>query len=361
MYKLSSLGWNSYYQNIFREFENNSLIPARVAVENKNNFLLYSEVGELSGELSGKLMFSTDFQSDLPKVGDWVLVNYFDEHSPAIIQEVLPRQTKLSRKVTGDKTDEQIIASNIDVIFIVQALDETFNINRIQRTIVMVNNSKAEPVVLLSKSDLCYDLESKLVNLKERIGDVKTMPLSNIDKSGIDDVINLLELAKTYSLIGPSGVGKSTLINSIMDDDVLETKAVREGDSKGRHTTTRRELVMLPNGALIIDTPGMRELQLWSDEESLNSVFPELDELSANCKYDDCTHTHEKECAVLEAIEDGSLSQENYDNYVKMLKEVKYLETRLDEGKQFDTKNRWKTVHKELKDFYKKNEKYRKR
>ncbi len=360
MYKLSSLGWNSYYQNMFREFENSSLVPARVVVENKNNYVIFSEVGELMGELSGKLMFSSESQSDLPKVGDWVLVNYFDEHSPAIIQEVLPRQTKLSRKVTGAKTDEQIIASNIDTIFIVQALDETFNINRVQRSLVLVNNSGAKAIVVLSKSDLCNDIEDKLVKLRERVGDVQTISLSNVNKNGIDDILTLLEPGKTYSLIGPSGVGKSTLINSIFGDELLDTKAVREGDSKGRHTTTRRELVILPNGSLIIDTPGMRELQLWSDEESLNSVFPEIDELAVHCKYDDCTHSHETGCAVIKAIEEGELSKENYDNYLKMLKEVKYLETRIDEGKQYDTKNRWKAVKKEMKNFYKKNHKYKK-
>lgn len=359
MYTIKSLGWNSFYQDKLSNRVEKDLIPARVAVENKNNFILYTEYGEIPGEVSGRLLFTSDNTSSLPKVGDWVLVDLYDNNTLAIINEVMPRRTKLSRKVAGNKSDEQIIASNIDTIFIVQSADETFNLNRIERYLVAVKNSGANPVVLLSKSDLCDDVEGYIESTKNSAHTVDVFAISVKDTNSIEVISTIISEGETIALIGPSGVGKSTLINELIGEERQSVNEVRLGDSKGKHTTTKRELIMLPGGGLIIDTPGMREFQLWSDDVSLNSAFPEIDSLSEDCKYKDCSHIHEAGCAVLDAVNRGIIKAKRYANYLKMRKELTYLENRINESARSVEKKKWKSIHKEIKRFHKNGDKRR--
>ncbi|MBN1301939.1 MAG: ribosome small subunit-dependent GTPase A [Melioribacteraceae bacterium] len=360
MKNLIKYGWNSFHENFYKN-NNSDLLPSRVIVENKNNFLLAFSHGEIIGELSGKLMFSAENQSDLPKVGDWVLINYFDEYSHAIIQEVLPRKTKLSRKIAGSKTEEQIIAANIDTIFIVQSLDATFKINRVERYLVAARESKARPVIILSKSDLCSNTADIVETVKLSTKGTEIIAICSFDDASIQIVNDYIKPGETIAMIGPSGVGKSTLINKLIGKELQNTNDVRFADSKGRHTTTRRELFQLPNGGLIIDTPGMRELQLWSNKEVIGSVFSEFEDLAVNCRYDNCMHLHETGCAVIKALEEGIISEQRYNNYLKMLKEVKYLETKMDEGKKLNSKKKWKSINKEMRRFQKNHDKRHRR
>jgi ribosome biogenesis GTPase len=239
----------------------------------------------------------------------------------------------------------------------VQSADETFNLNRIERYLVAVKNSGAAPVVLLSKSDLCDNIEEKVSLAKSSAPNVTVVAVSSINTGGIDSINSLIRNGETIALIGPSGVGKSTLINKLIGENRQSVNEVRAGDSKGKHTTTKRELIILPGGGLIIDTPGMRELQLWSDNSGLNSAFPEIDVLSEKCKYSNCSHIHEAGCAVIEIVKQGVISEKRYANYLKMHKELKYLESRLDESARSIEKKKWKSIHKEIKRFYKNRDK----
>ena len=350
MKSLKNLGWDDFFQNQIHP--NERLIPGRILSENRTNYFVQTEFGEIIGEASGRLMFATDLKSELPKTGDWVLLDYFEDERKGIIQKVLERKTKLSRKSAGSRTEEQIFAANIDYVMIVHPIDESFNYNKLDRQLVAAYQSKAEPIVVLSKSDLCANVNELISEIKEE-HDIALIPTSTVTGDGIDDLKNLIEENKTYVLIGSSGAGKSTLINKLFGSDILKTQEVRDGDKKGKHTTTHRELILLPSGGMLIDNPGIRELQLWNADEGLENTFGEFGELEGDCKYKDCTHTHEAGCAVLEALERGEVSKQRYENYLKMRKELEYLETKQNDPTYFTKKKRWKFIHKEMKQFYK--------
>lgn len=355
MINLTSLGWNDFYNSAFSNYSNEGFQFGRITIENKTNYLIQTEYGEVIGEVSGRFLFAVEKQSEMPKVGDWVVISLFNDNTQAVIHNLLPRRTKLSRKSADRKIDEQIIAANVDVVFIVQSLDSNFNINRLERYLAAVNQSKAKPVIVLNKSDLCDDLDEKLSSVKNRIDAADIVAVSAVNKNGINELSKFISEGITIAFIGSSGVGKSTLINLLLGRETLKTNVVRLTDSKGKHTTTKRELIVLPSGGILIDTPGMREFGLWNAEEGLAQTFSEFDEYAGYCKYSDCTHTHEAGCAVLNAVEVGKISKERYEHYLKLLKELKYLESKQNISAQLEEKRKWKTIHKEMKNFHKKN------
>lgn len=355
MINLTSLGWNDFYNSAFSNYSNEGFQFGRITIENKTNYLIQTEYGEVIGEVSGRFLFAVEKQSEMPKVGDWVVISLFNDNTQAVINDLLPRRTKLSRKSADRKIDEQIIAVNVDVVFIVQSLDNNFNINRLERYLAAVNQCGAKPVIVLNKSDLCDDLDEKLSSVKNRIDTSDIVAVSAVNKNGINELSKFISGGITIAFIGSSGVGKSTLINLLLGSETLKTNVVRLTDSRGKHTTTKRELIILPSGGILIDTPGMREFGLWNAEEGFAQTFSEFDKYADYCKYSDCTHKHEAGCAVLKAVEVGKISKERYEHYLKLLKELKYLESKQNISAQLEEKRKWKTIHKEMKNFHKKN------
>ncbi|RJP71956.1 MAG: ribosome small subunit-dependent GTPase A [Ignavibacteriales bacterium] len=357
MFNLKQLGWNNFFENEFESYKRQGFSAGRIAIENKTNYLVYTEAGEATGECSGKLMFATEDNSDLPKAGDWVAVSLYDNNEKAVIHEVVNRHTKLSRKSPDKKVSEQVIAANIDIVFIVQALDDNFNINRLERYLTAVYQSGAKPVVVLNKSDLCPDVETKISKVKKIKDELDVVAVSAVDKTGISNLYQYISEGVTIAFIGSSGVGKSTLINLLLGEEHFKTNAIRESDSRGKHTTTHRELVLLPDGGMLIDTPGMRGFLMWSSQSSLNKTFDEFGEFAVECHFKDCTHIHETGCAVLQALNDGLIEEERYRNYLKLHKEVKYLETKTDKFAELEEKRKWKNIHKEIKRYFKDKDK----
>lgn len=349
-FDLSHLGWNGFFQS---QYESNTefsgFLPARVAVENKERYTVLSAEGELAAEVSGRMLFSAESPSDFPKVGDWVLLNVFPDEQKGIIQHVLDRQTRFSRKSSGAKFDEQIIAANIDVLFIVQSLDNNFNLRRLERYLVMANEGGIQPFVILSKSDLCSSAEEKAAQITLSYPNLPVVHLSSLNGEGIDRLSGMIRPGLTYAFVGSSGTGKSTLINRLLGGDILATGEVREKDSRGRHTTTRRELLVFPSGGLLIDTPGMREFHLWTTDGSIDEVFGEIDSYARECRFKDCRHISEKGCAVLEAVESGEISSERYNSYLKLLKEEEFLAVKTDKNEMLKRKQKDKILCREIK------------
>lgn len=315
---LESLGWNSALQDGFKEFSNKGLEPGRIAVEDKHFYVVVTPRGELTGQIAGKLLHQAESPAALPKVGDWVAVAPLAGEAKAVIHGVLARRTKLSRKVPGRETEEQVIATNIDVAFLVQALDSNFNPRLIQRQLVIVLESGAKPVVVLNKADLCEKLAERVEQAKQVAGDVPVVVVSAKTGQGLEDLKVHIRPGETSVFIGRSGVGKSTLINDLCGEEVLATAEVRASDDKGRHVTTWRELIPLPDGGLVVDTPGMRELQIWDVEGGMLDAFSDLEDLATGCHFRECTHTVEKRCAILNAVASKELSEERYRQYLKL-------------------------------------------
>ena len=301
---------------------------ARVIAVHKDSYTVSNGVVDVLAELVGKIIFSASSPIDYPAVGDWVLAIFYDEGSFGIIHEVLSRKSLLKRKTPGKKVDFQLIAANIDVAFIVQSLNDNFNLRRLERYLVMVNESNIKPIVLLSKSDLLSvdDIAKRIDEIQEIMPSLETVTFSNENESGLDTVKAIMQPCHTYCLLGSSGVGKTTLINNLIGESRYKTKTVSKKESKGRHATTHRQLIKLDSGAMVIDTPGMRELGNFSVETGLDETFSEIITLSRKCRFSDCSHVEEKGCAVLEAVEKGLLSADRYQNYIKMNKESNYNE-----------------------------------
>lgn len=337
---IDELGFDKWFQERTGPGKSEGFDIARVVTVNKNSTVVSNGNAEVFAEMSGKLIFNADSPWDYPVVGDWVYAQYFNENTFAVIDEIFARKSILRRKTAGKKIEYQIIASNIDTALIVQSLDHDYNLRRLERYLVMVHESKIQPVVLLSKSDLLSpsEIDNKIEAIRKDMPDIEIQAFSSTTDSGLDKVQEILTPRKTFCLLGSSGVGKTTLINRLMDEDMLETQPVREKDSKGRHTTSRRQLFALKNGALIIDTPGMRELGNIAVESGLQDTFREITDLAYKCRYKNCTHSIEKGCAVLEALEQGTISRERYQNYIKMNREFDYHEMSYLEKRQKEKK-----------------------
>ena len=301
---------------------------ARVVAVHKDSYTISNGEVDVLAELIGKIIFSASSPVDYPAVGDWVLANFYDENTFAIIHEILPRKSLLKRKTPGKKVDFQLIAANIDVAFIVQSLNENFNLRRLERYLVMVNESNIQPIVLLSKSDLLAieDITNIITEIQKIMPNLQVVPFSNENESGLGNVKEIMQPDLTYCLLGSSGVGKTTLINNLIGESIYKTKTVSKKESKGRHATTNRQLIKLDFGAMIVDTPGMRELGNFSVDTGIDETFSEIITLSEKCHFNDCTHVGEKGCAVLDAVEKGHLSAERHQNYLKMTKESSYNE-----------------------------------
>jgi ribosome biogenesis GTPase / thiamine phosphate phosphatase len=336
--ELSDLGFNSWFRQKWDELNIHDCSVARITRVDRDRYLLRNEQGEVQGEPTGKLLFSVATGESLPCVGDWVVVQYFNEGTLAIIHDVLPRKTFLHRKAAGKKVDYQMIASNIDVAFIMQSCDFNFNLRRMERYLVMARDGGIEPIILLSKSDLIgiEELESKISEIKQARIDAKTIPFSSVSGAGIQTISESLEKGKTYCLLGSSGVGKTTLLNHLLGREEFETNEVREKDGRGKHTTARRQLSVIGIGALLIDTPGMRELGMMGVGSSIDDSFSDVHMLSEHCRFRDCTHTSELGCAVLAAVESGGLDEELYRSYMKLVKESKFNDMSYIEKRQKD-------------------------
>ncbi len=336
--ELKTLGFDQWFQKKRAEAQRPDCSVARVTAVHRDSYLVRNEQAEVFAELTGSFSYSAESSSDLPSVGDWALVQYYNNDTFAVIHGLLPRKTFLRRKTPGKKIDYQMIAVNIDAALIVQACDFDFNLRRLERYLVMVNEGHIEPILLLTKSDLVSPekLEEKISEVRQANIKCKILPLSNVTGFGVDHVRQLLEPGKTYCLVGSSGVGKTTLLNHVVGRDLFETNTVRASDGKGRHTTAQRQLIVLDQGAMLIDTPGMRELGNIGVSSGLEESFADIWELSKGCRFANCTHTQEIGCALLNAIKNGTLSKDRYQSYLKLMKESEYNELSYAEKRRRD-------------------------
>ncbi|GAB1268058.1 ribosome small subunit-dependent GTPase A [Aurantivibrio infirmus] len=348
---IKQLGFDEWFQDRTDTKELALHDIARVVSAHKESYVISKGDTEIYAELAGRLLYTADSSLDLPTTGDWVYVDCYDDDSHGIIHGLLPRKTLLRRKTAGKNVDFQLIAANIDVAFILQSLNENFNLRRLERYLVMVNESEISPVVLLSKSDLnpAEDTKQKIASIREIMPEVPVIAFSNENGENIDTIKNLFIAGKTYCLLGSSGVGKTTLVNSLSGEVELATQSVSEKESKGRHTTTNRQLIKLALGANLIDTPGMRELGNLSNETGIEETFSDIVALAEQCKFGDCQHNNEKGCAISKAINIGQLDINRYNNYLKMKKESAFNQMSYAEKKNKD-KNFGKLIKKTLAD-----------
>ena len=323
MDNIRKYGFNGIFEAYAGEYP--TFTPARVILQEKDLYRIVTAHGEQPAVVSGKFRYEAQTVSEYPTVGDFVMVEHAGEDGNAVIQAILPRKSVFTRRAAGTANREQVVAANIDTVFICMSLNNDFNVRRLERYLSVAWDSGASPVIILTKADLCDDLDQRLREVESVALGVEVVVTSSFSENGTDTLKTFLKEGKTASFIGSSGVGKSTLINRLMGIDKLATNGLRN-DDKGRHTTTHRELVLLENGALVIDTPGMRELGMWGAESGIDTTFADIEALALGCKFKNCTHTTEPGCAIIAAIKDGTLSEERYRSYTKLSAENAYAE-----------------------------------
>lgn len=327
--QLTDLGWNAEWEKKFKEFKEKGYSVGRVLTENTHIYKVATEHGELQAEVSGRIRGKAEGRlgrrDEFPAVGDWAVLREYLNENKAIVHGVLPRESQFTRKAAGTGTHVQIIAANLDYVFILTSLNNEFNLRRIERYLALAWESGANPVIVLTKADLCSNVEDKVAEVEAIAFGVPVHVVSSIKQTGMKPIYRYLKKGITIGLLGSSGVGKSTLVNCLANQGVQQIKEIRSGDDRGRHTTTHRELFILSDGGMIIDTPGMRELQVWEVDDGLNHLFEDIIELSSQCKFNDCLHRNEPGCEVRRAIKNGELDEERLDNYNKMEKEAAEL------------------------------------
>lgn len=325
---LEELGWDPFFEKHFEPYKEQGFSPARIAVEERNLYMAYSELGELTGKVTGRFRHNARSRSDFPAVGDWVAIKGNPDTKKMTIHGVLPRKSKFSRKIVstdGKTTEEQVISTNVDTVFLVIGLDTDFNVRRIERYLTIVQDSGAHLVMVLNKTDLCDNVVERIKEVKSVTSGVPIYAVSALKREGLEQLDTYLSVGQTVTLVGSSGVGKSTLINSILGEERQATGDVREYDGKGRHITMKRELILIPEGGMFIDNPGMRTISLWGEEGGLDETFEDIVALAQQCKFRDCQHRTEPGCAIKQAIEDGTLDKKRYENYLKLQRELRIL------------------------------------
>jgi ribosome biogenesis GTPase len=341
---LTTFGWDEFFEANFKTYAQDGYASGRVALEHKRFLRVYTQHGEVLAEISGKLRHEAANRRDLPAVGDWVVIRSRPEGGRVTIHAVLPRRTSFVRNIAGSRTEEQIVGANIDTVLLVTSLNQDFSVRRIERYLLIAWESGAKPIIILSKSDLCDRVDERINEVQAVARGVPVHAISVVTGRGLNDVAQYFKRGQTVALLGSSGVGKSTLINQLTGDDHLKVQTVREHDDRGRHTTTHRELILLPGGGLVLDTPGMRELQLWDGDDSLQLVFDDIEALAEKCFFSDCRHQDERGCAVREALRAGTIDTGRYESYEKLQKELKYQARRRDKLSEIVEKKKWKKL-----------------
>lgn len=347
--KLTDLGLTDEISEQIKEVNFSEFTIGRITQEHRERYVVFDGEIEYSAEIIGNLRYSATSRADFPAVGDWVVIKTYNTDQ-AIIHKVLSRKSILARQAVGKSGEEQIISTNIDVAFIVQAINNNFSLNRLERYLTICYSSNIEPVLVISKADLATDEEIRnaIDNLEKREKELKYFLLSNVTLKGLDQVLEYIQKGKTYCVVGSSGVGKSTLINNLLKKNLIKTGHISQSTNKGRHTTEHRELFILENGGIIIDNPGMRELGITENTEGIKTTFQEIQDLALKCKFPDCSHRNEPGCAVSEGVKRGIIDRDSYENFLKILKEQDRFTTSVTEKRRKD-----KIFGKILKNYYK--------
>ncbi len=345
-------GWNADFQAAFLPFKAQGFLPGRVIAEHRQHLIVITPQGENLAVVSGKLRYRAQCRADYPAVGDWVVLSPFQNGERSKVQAVLPRQTRISRKAAGEDMSEQIIGANIDTLFIVSSLNQDFNMRRLERYLVLAKNSGAQTVLVMNKADLCNDIPARLAELSTVTQEIPVLVLSALDPESVVPLREYLAPGKTLAMIGSSGVGKSSLLNALTQQQSQRVQPIRQRDARGRHTTVHRQLFLLPhNQGLMLDSPGIREIQLWEGGEGLDAAFSDIQTLVSHCRFRDCRHEKEPDCAVNEALGSGILDKKRWRNYLKLSDETLYLEQRKAQMREIQTrikaKNQYKKARRE--------------
>jgi ribosome biogenesis GTPase / thiamine phosphate phosphatase len=350
-------GWNSYFEAIWRAMDREKAVPARVVAQSRGVWRVAGNFGESAAEATGKLRLAAEEGADWPAVGDWVAAELQDQGGAAMIREVLPRRSQFVRKMAGKKFAEQVIAANVETALLVSALDGDFNPRRVERYLAQCWESGAKPVIILNKADACECLEERVDEIEKVARGVPVCAVSAKTAQGFEELVRYLGRGQTLVLLGSSGVGKSTIVNRLLGRDLQEVEQVRESDSRGRHTTTGRQLFALPGGALLMDTPGLRELQLWDANEGISQTFAEIEAFAARCRFTNCTHGREPGCAVQAAIQTGALDLGRLENWRKVQRELEFLERKNDPEARQNERQRIKRLMRGVRQMYRDREK----